>query len=384
MTTMAHILDILFKRYYDEKGMAATIGGIQTYITNLAHLAVRSGWRVRILQFTEQHVCKEIGKGIQLIGFASHQSQRTPDKLYARTTASRNDSDHYLTLFATDTQLPHQHVPHAIAIQHGICWDIDDGLQRSLIRNVASKAIDAYQRLRRLQNVDVVVCVDHHFIGWYRTQVHHICQRLVPIMNFTRIDPHLPEKQHHDDCVRIVFARRFFPYRGTRLFAKALHQLLTEQLPIEVTLAGDGPDKDWLQEQFRAYPNVRFTQYAAPDSLTFHADFDIAVVPTIGSEGTSLSLLEAMAARCAVVCTNVGGMTHIVIDGYNGLMVMPEDQALYRAIKLLVQDKAYRRSLAQRGFDTVKNAFSLEVWEEKWEKLLLEMWPKAQRETERL
>ena len=73
-----------------------------------------------------------------------------------------------------------------------------------------------------------------------------------------------------------------------------------------------------------------------------------------------------------------------MIDGYNGLMVMPEEQALYRAIKLLVQDKAYRRSLAQRGFDTVKNAFSLEVWEEKWEKLLLEMWTKAQREAERL
>ena len=52
MTTMAHVLDILFKRYYDEKGMAATIGGIQTYITNLAHLAVHCGWQVRILQFT--------------------------------------------------------------------------------------------------------------------------------------------------------------------------------------------------------------------------------------------------------------------------------------------------------------------------------------------
>ena len=35
---------------------------------------------------------------------------------------------------------------------------------------------------------------------------------------------------------------------------------------------------------------------------------DICVIPSIGSEATSLACLEALASGCAVVATNVGGL----------------------------------------------------------------------------
>lgn len=74
-----------------------------------------------------------------------------------------------------------------------------------------------------------------------------------------------------------------------------------------------------------------------------------------------MSLLEAMAAHCAILCTNVGGMTNIVIDGYNGLMVSPTSEEIYIKLKQLVEDKQLRTNLAERGYDTVKISFNLKI-----------------------
>ena len=77
-----------------------------------------------------------------------------------------------------------------------------------------------------------------------------------------------------------------------------------------------------------------------------------------------------MAAHCAVLCTTVVGMTNIVIDGYNGLMVSPTSEELYIKLKQLVEDKQLRTNLAERGYDTVKISFNLKKWEEKWTSVL--------------
>lgn len=77
-----------------------------------------------------------------------------------------------------------------------------------------------------------------------------------------------------------------------------------------------------------------------------------------------------MAAHCAILCTNVGGMTNIVIDGYNGLMVSPTSEEIYIKLKQLVEDKQLRTNLAERGYDTVKISFNLKNWEEKWTTVL--------------
>ena len=100
--------------------------------------------------------------------------------------------------------------------------------------------------------------------------------------------------------------------------------------------------------------------------MDIHRDKDIAVVPTIGSEGTSLSLLEAMASGCAVICTNVGGMTNIVLNGYNGLMISPEEEELYRALNQILDNNQLRSSLQKHAYATIRSSFSLAKWQEKW------------------
>ncbi len=119
------------------------------------------------------------------------------------------------------------------------------------------------------------------------------------------------------------------------------------------------------------FKNVSFITYKSDESLSVHADKHIAVVPTLGSEGTSLSLLEAMASHCAVICTNVGGMTNIIIDRYNGLMINPNTEELYDAMKKAILDAKLRNRLAINAYNSVKEGFSFELWCEKWKSVLL-------------
>lgn len=368
---MNRYVDVFYDRYLSDN-RTITIGGVQTYITDLYKILREMGMEVRIVQFARENYVHQLDKGVCVAGF---QIERGKDaqryqQLYDAAVKNRKETD-VLSIFATDTIIPRKVSGSCIAIQHGIFWDIPRDKRRTLIRQVVSRAVAAYRTVERLNRMNSVVCVDYNFLNWYRTQVNRIPGNTSVIPNYTRI---APETVKQNGTVNIIFARRLFAYRGTRVFTNALMKLLDEGAGIAVTIAGAGEDEQWMHERLDMYQNVRFMTYESHESLDIHKDQHIAVVPTVGSEGTSLSLLEAMSAQCAVICTNVGGMTNIVIDGFNGLMVdAGSEEQLYRAIRVLVEDTSLRQRLAKNGYETVKQAFTFEKWCEDWKSVIREV-----------
>ena len=77
-----------------------------------------------------------------------------------------------------------------------------------------------------------------------------------------------------------------------------------------------------------------------------------------------------MSAHCAVICTNIGGMTNIVLDGFNGLMVSPNQDDLFKALCLLIENHELRKLISENGYNTVCASFSLKKWQEKWTDVL--------------
>lgn len=284
-----------------------------------------------------------------------------------------NDAEDIL-IFTTDNRIVKNTVSRSIAIQHGICWDMPVHTNWSPALNslyVFSKARLTHRVISRLSDVSHVVCVDHNFPNWLRASSAYQAMPLSVIPNFTEIAP-LNEKP--TDRVNIMFARRFEKYRGTRVFAAAAKRILDNYEQAYITVAGSGPDEAFLKKTLDGYgERVNFITYKSGESLDVHADKHIAVVPTVGSEGTSLSLLEAMSAQCAVICTDVGGMSNIVLDGFNGLFTQPTAHALYEKLALLVEDETLRRKLADNAYTTVKEAFSYDIWKERWVQVLKEV-----------
>lgn len=362
-------VDIIYGKYVDETTKNKTIGGVQTYITDIVKILVEMGVTVRIVQFAQVHFKHESEKNVFVEGFAIKGNKPTQryQKLYdlAQETA-QNVS---LTIFATDSIVPKKIKGKNIAIQHGINWDIPCDKGHSIFRQVVSKAFSAYKTVKRMQSLDAIVCVDYNFINWYRTQLDCVKSKLYSFPNYTRI---AKQCEKPTDKIRIVFARRLFEYRGTRVFTSVAKKILSEYKNVEISIAGTGPDEQWMKKQLSEFKNVVFTSYESEKSLDFHIDKHIAVVPTVGSEGTSLSLLEAMSAQCAVVCSDVGGMTNIVLNGYNGIMVPAgNDEELYLAIKKLIDNPNLLGKISKNGYSTVFDSFSYDIWRKKWEDLFL-------------
>jgi glycosyltransferase involved in cell wall biosynthesis len=80
------------------------------------------------------------------------------------------------------------------------------------------------------------------------------------------------------------------------------------------------------------------------------------------AEGLPMAMLEAMAAGRAVVASSVGGIPETIVDGDNGLLVPPRDEAaLARALEQVVGDEALRVRLAGRARATIEQHYSTEV-----------------------
>ncbi len=366
---------IIYENYIAKDGKDMSVGGIQTYLTNLISVIKDLGLDISLYQ-TANYDFNIEKDGVDIHAFKfdyKRQNIKTlPQFLYNKSKGHIKEDD--ILIFGTDTLIVKTNHKRTIGIQHGISWDKPKrGYNNSALKYFlyyCLKAKMAWERVTLINKVKKIVCVDYNFTNWYRALIAAPKTSTQVIPNFSEIPANRRTKRADED-IRIIFARRFFEFRGTRIFADAIDRILKKHNNIKVTFAGEGPDEKMLKDRFASENRVSFIKYNSDESLRIHSEHDIAVVPTIGSEGTSLSLLEAMAAECAVVCSNVGGMTNIVLDEYNGLMFDPyEKDELYYAIDKLVCDSSLREQLANKAHETVKGAFSLDLWKEKWKRVI--------------
>lgn len=366
---------IIYKNYLKPDGNGMSIGGVQTYLANLVVVLQELGYSVIIYQRGDINFQKSLGNNLMVNGYARPAARvKGLSKMLYRHTKEQIDPDRGdILIFGCESfAIEANFRVKSFAIQHGISWDIPkEGLTRiQTLYWYLKKQYYSCKTASRVKVVDHLICVDCNFLNWYKALVPCPQVSLHYIPNFSIVPELCPTKPDPKNGINIIFARRFEKYRGTRLFLSVIQKLLTERNDLNITIAGDGPDEKVLKEGLETFPHVRFIRYQSQESLLIHADKHIAVVPTLGSEGTSLSLLEAMASGCAVVCTNVGGMTNVVIDGYNGLLVTPGKDELYLALKRLIINHSERNSIANRGYDTVRLSFSIDKWKSSWKSVL--------------
>lgn len=362
-------INILYRQLFDLNGNDLMIGGVETYITNLIILFINKGYEVNIYQFAERNFEKKY-MGATVIGISPcgkyERLYRERIKKMVVESYKRSDIKKDILIFATDNDIVSTNYKKVIAIQHGIGWDIHQSNQKHNLTTFlfsAKNLVTAYACRNKFFKCSKIVCVDYNFINWYRTCIHDDLEYFV-IPNFSKLPVYNEKKQKLN--VSIIFARRFQIYRGTRIFTEAIVNILKCYPDVQLTIAGDGPEEEFLREKLGGYPNVIFTRFLPRESIEIHSNFDIAIVPSTGSEGTSLSLLEAMASGCAVICTDVGGLTNIIINGHNGIIVRPNSNDLQNAIKLLIDDCVLRNKLSRCAYETVKDSFDIEEWSKRW------------------
>ena len=86
---------------------------------------------------------------------------------------------------------------------------------------------------------------------------------------------------------------------------------------------------------------------------------DILILPS-WAEGFPNAIIEAMAAKLAVVVTTVGNIPDLITDEQQALLVPPKDnEALELAIDRLLLEPQFRAELAERGHAFARDNFSV-------------------------
>ena len=107
-----------------------------------------------------------------------------------------------------------------------------------------------------------------------------------------------------------------------------------------------------LSQRLGVASNVIFVGNVPDDLLPqYYAASDVLVLPSKDmSEGFGLTLLEANATGKPVIASNVGGIPSVVKNGYNGLLVQPNDpKALANAIVRLERNPREARAMGRNG-----------------------------------
>lgn len=108
------------------------------------------------------------------------------------------------------------------------------------------------------------------------------------------------------------------------------------------------------------------------DKDVFLRNTDILVFPTYyDNECFPLVLLEAMEYGLPCISTNEGGITAIIEDGKNGILVEKQNaECLANAMEALINDDAMRQSMGEEGRRLFKMHFTLPVFEKRIKDIL--------------
>jgi len=145
------------------------------------------------------------------------------------------------------------------------------------------------------------------------------------------------------------------------LLLEACAQLKAVPVDFHLVLVGDGACRGVLTDQAAELGidnRVTFAgvQYGIEHLLPV---MDMFVLPSL-TEGTSISLLEAMACGIPCVASNVGGTPAIIEDGINGVLFEAcQADMLAATLKALCNDPERRRGLAINAVRTVAERFSI-------------------------
>jgi glycosyltransferase involved in cell wall biosynthesis len=215
-----------------------------------------------------------------------------------------------------------------------------------------------------LTSVDLVYAVSHNIGDHIRTDFNIPPNKIryLPFgIDTDLFAPILDKKEYNRTTIEIFSNRGFFPVYDTETLVRGFALAYQRNSSLHLTLKGDGPDEqkiEGLVSSLGISDVVSFrekTQYNEVPKDYRNADIFIT---TSRSDGTPVSILEAMASGLPCIATSVGGIPEWIDDQKSGLLIPPgSSENVAESILKLAQDPALctrlgiaaRKTIVERG-----------------------------------
>lgn len=172
----------------------------------------------------------------------------------------------------------------------------------------------------------------------------------------------------NDECV-VLSIGRLSREKGHRYLIDAISRIVcaSPKIKFQALITGDGPALRKLENQVHRKGLghcVKFTGYCS-DTRGLFSMADLFVLPSL-SEGSPNVLLESMAARVAIVATNVGGVPELVTNDESAILVPPANsESLAQSMIELLINRSRASQLADAAFAKVRLAYSTTKYDER-------------------
>lgn len=363
MKKIAILCEMFF--YYD--GELCQFGGGERYLYDLAELLKTLKYQVEVYQFSYKPFTKSY-KDLTVKGLGNirsdipytHCLQTGLEEFYRIT--EKYDGYIYLTMNLAQKKINKP----VISISHGIWWDTD---------KLNYKQPDWQEMFKGwLRNVEHIVSVDTNSVKQAQTYCPKYAEKMTYIPNYVNLDIFKPNNKEYNEKFTVLFPRRLHYARGYSIAMEAADYLTKKYNDIEFLFVGKGlqAEEKMMSDWVKNRANIKWEWHEMFDMDKVYNRADITIIPTLWAEGTSLSCIESQACGVPTIVTCVGGLTDLVFNNYNGLIIKPDAQSLIKSIEYayLNRDEVSRWG---KNAISVSDTFNKNRWNQQWANILSEI-----------
>jgi glycosyltransferase involved in cell wall biosynthesis len=150
----------------------------------------------------------------------------------------------------------------------------------------------------------------------------------------------------------------------------SLIEFVRSRPEIRVTLYGDGPRRQALQQQIaecRLQEQITLAGYVPPDQIQDRLQDEHILVLLSDNEGLPGAVMDAMACGVVPICTRLPGIEELVIHNQTGLLVEDRQSSFQATIGALVDSPSRWDALRAAAHSHVASHYSLQSCVTRWE-----------------
>ncbi len=365
---------VMTATFLDFSGEYFYNGGAERYLLDLGEICAELNSQLVIFQYGDYPWMRSF-KNIDIVSLSRHgiraegwilKCARDFNQVFYEQVQGRTALNIYSAFFEA---WPLATTPN-IGISHGVSWDnpyndYENAVEYWLMNQ---RYIDGAKACEDL------VSVDTNTANWLQTIDFDLGQKIKLIPNYVNLSIFKPAKDYLEkrDRTVILYPRQLYSARGLYLVLEIMDDILEQYPEVEFHFVGRGGEQDINQvfdKQRKWAERVKYYALTMEEMPQAYRNADISLIPSVHSEGTSLSCLEAMATGNAVIATRIGGLSDLIINNFNGFLIDPRPEELKQAIINLL-DNPEQLNLIKKRNPEVALAFSKDLWRKRWLSLL--------------
>lgn len=194
-------------------------------------------------------------------------------------------------------------------------------------------------------------------------------ENIIVVYNGTKIIPVDTKKDKNYKKIQLLTVGRLAPFKNIDRIILSLNELNNEKLDFELTIAGDGPERYYLETMVKDQNldnKVIFTgQLVEKDLEKVYKNSDIYIQAS-GYEGLPHTLLEAISYNLSIISTPIGGTNEILEDNKNGWAIdlvegkFPSEIDIANKIKYILENRKENLEKKELARNLLKSRFNKE------------------------